>query len=1170
MDQKDTIKQFIQQMKSSLNKVRNEQPGNASFYFLLETHLSELETHLIETELQFQTRMKVYETENKNAHSISLTRVRDRNKILDQELAEIHEEWQFNAKEIDRKKEQDVQELNKELTVLANSFQKEKGYTSYTNQFHSEEFNRNIQTMEPKMEKIQKSYRIAAQSALTLRDQKKEETRQQRESVIAIYETQIGQCEQSYSEKKAEIIQHYDLKRKELLDLRTQKTLEISKLTMELNQLISTINADFKQWRAYGEVPFQIEKNNVLELQREADLKHKQQEEQILETFKKHLEEVDQELERYRNQYLTRKQELARQLHSNRYSAQMVINSKKAEMERALRELKQKDKSSSTEYSKKERKILNSFLAFEKNQMKLTERKRRELHHDIQQLEIEYLKQIEAFRLKKLIYEVSKNDETRQLNILTSQREEQFETELALIQKKLDLYHQQDYQEETKKITEIRLESDKKHAMLNHDIQLINQSLFSLEMELKLKLNYLDQEQAIQEDFFQEAYDTEVLSIQKTENYYNISALLKIELQKHLKEFNLLSCKTIQNKWTQQKEFSMRQDEIHERMIKLRYSYRVNTLTNQIDAIISLAEISKQELFQQKTFLERLANIKHIYDTGLLKYDLYKERFTYEKHMLRLCYKRYQDSLQAVIRFEEFFAEQYFSLAKYSCALRESYSNILSLFTQLHQYKINLLFTFHDNEKKLINQRIAFETGLKYNMLFHDIEQEKNKANQKNESALQSILETISKYESTAKMFYSNMIVLEQEAQEIKQQITRFHTKQEPNTDTTLEDLRIRLQEINIKMRQYTAHIQKNERSIEELRRRIPKIQNKIQTITKHYDKQHLQIEHNRSYEARIYYRSIQRLDYYRAKELHLLKKSQQGLILQNLEKKDLESVVLGLKKNNYLTLKHSKQYQHNHFTTLVRNMLEEHDRLRHSYINTYEHGKFETNQQQLRDKKLISKQKKQMKRTILSKQRQAERIHNRQEHLLAQEQEVLRKQYVTYTNKAQAIHQEKRTQLSFNLLSVTENLEVYQNELNEWVYQFKRKQIDRRNTYIKQLDTHQTLLKKELVEHVSLSHDKITNLDKIMKLNLADLIENNKEKLSQCTKKHKQLKAKEQQEIRKFYAYKHKAHTEHLIEERKLKLEKEQEIGLLQHRSKERIRNEIRKFISNYKKRNN
>ncbi len=464
-----------------------------------------------------------------------------------------------------------------------------------------------------------------------------------------------------------------------------------------------------------------------------------------------------------------------------------------------------------------------------------------------------YVNNLESLKTSKYLFEIEKNydiknlalkstNEHTKLNILEQIREKTFNTNLNLENEKIKLKIN-----DLKSNNEIRIKQYEKELnilQLNYKIKL--DDIESSRRKKNFELDYYNHINTM-------TLNHENTLLQKKKSLNQVLTLLEIERNKVLCDFNKDSYNLTVEKHKLECEKTIKYLEndnlykisiLKEKINKLRIE--LNNLENTTNFLLL-----KQENLE--TYKQSISKIAYIRDIGLEKHKLYLKRYRFELIFMHQTYSTFKDliitfniGIKKIATFVAYYVTK--DLRKH-LVYSEFFSKILDIALS---FKTSLIYTFKNKEKEIIEGRIDFETGFKYNSLVNDASDNLNLELSKIENKKMSLNETLENYTSTTDSFYQRIYDLENEKSLIignsKRNSLELHVLSN-------------IERIEFTIKDYNKKILNIEKMIQNIKHELDKIPSIINSLNNKHKQKIDKLKREQRKEAAIYYKIISKIE---------------------------------------------------------------------------------------------------------------------------------------------------------------------------------------------------------------------------------------------------------------------------------------------------------------------
>ena len=502
----------------------------------------------------------------------------------------------------------------------------------------------------------------------------------------------------------------------------SKKEKQISQNTINLNNIITQIGIEYGNRLKYGNIPYEIKSNKLIDEIQDNEETYNNIEEKILTEFKSLLQENDNEIELLRDSH---KEVLDAYLAS-------IKKIKKEFNSKLQKEINIIDKKISTAYSnqnptnKKEtvtliKKLVGEKKEFIKKQNILKHNKIKEIKAIHLEYELDYIAKYEELRSKKSEWEAIKSSAMKNVNYERVYHHERINSELKLVNSEKDSFANQDHYEEIKEIYNKRLEFELDNESIRYEINEIELEIFTDKLQTIHKKDVIEAQKGLNTDLCDVDLEYQNNSIKNRIDYFNVKSMLDIKKESIINEFEKLFA-------TENTEYEKIKYAYYNSCDNIQYQIYKNN--NEWASILIDEDVKfHQDLFEAERIRKTAKNDQqknllinqHNHQENLLHIQLYEDRLEIEITLLIDLYKTYFQIMKNITDFESKFNELICSL--HQSVFEQHKEEIIILLELIRQIKFDILKNYFIKEIQIINMRLNFEKSIKY---YKQIETTKN------------------------------------------------------------------------------------------------------------------------------------------------------------------------------------------------------------------------------------------------------------------------------------------------------------------------------------------------------------------------------------------------------------------------------------------------------------
>lgn len=568
----------------------------------------------------------------------------------------------------------------------------------------------------------------------------------------------------------------------------------------------------------------------------------------------------------------------------------------------------------------------------------------------IKELNKPYITELELIKKKKFIAEIDKNYQIEMLAINEAFEYEKLNFEKELEHKKCEVDTYNTNKRLSLSVSDLRCSTEVRNKLYQKDYS-DTDLIYKEQCEILLNqksLTELERNYAKEIETIVHSKSSYLQNLEQSLN--NILSLLEIEKTKKLKEFNVRNYETLLLK--NQLTYSYNESKyLHERDYYLKLnSLKTERIQNSLDNDLGLTnfEIEKknnlEEHFHAK---EKLLYLKKI---GQEKYKLYSSRFKYELNQITKSYNSYTSLLN---HFDSLLESIYSYLTKMSATNNinhDSYKNyVYNILLISESYSQELSYEFETIADKILNNRVSFETGFKYDSLFSDIKENHLNEIEKINNNREQIEKTIKNYQNEIMDYTARVFTLENDQTILLKEI---ENQKKQNKQSNIDTLNLRISQIKMQISDFEKKISHSEKFLEVLNSDLNKIPKKTKEENLKYTKEFQKISKEQRNESSVYYDTMSAINHLVTKYGIHANMPYESFFKE--EKQNLDIMLFLNKYQRYRKINIDKLKSHFKIidSIYVKQIENEHDKMLKRYILNYTTG-LKTVDKQYKNKEL-------------------------------------------------------------------------------------------------------------------------------------------------------------------------------------------------------------------------
>lgn len=674
------------------------------------------------------------------------------------------------------------------------------------------------------------------------------------------------------NKKDKQKFEHYLQEKIEFLESRLDSEIEkakkeivdneliIADKTILFNNSITRLSEDYKKRLQYAYIPYDIEQNKLLDQDQDEQKLYGIIEEQILNEFKTKLQENDVEIEKLRKKHNDAVSEYKNSIRKIKKEQNLILKKAITEINQEIAQTKKVYTSTKNkEYRCTIKKLIKQKQNLSTESFKKTTKLIEKIKDEHLVTELEYIEKIEKLRTEKIKYETSKSNAMKNLNHERTFFQVKNSQKIKQILEEKDSFTATDKYDENIEILKLRLDRDIEKANINKNISLINLNINSKKYQHKYLIN-----KAIVEKEYNEGLSNADLMYQREsnvirKNFSNVSSMLEIQRNAIINNYETKIFAEQMAIEQEKNDYYTSCDNIQYQIFRKKYDYETKVIDNEINYKTKIADIKKQYLSTTNVLLLRQLKIDDAYKLNCARVKLYQSRFEVEKNMINDAYLTFYDNMHNLIEFENYIHSNFNLLEEK--VFNNNKKNILITLEYIKQLKLITLEEYYEHELTIINSRINFENDLKFKKIIENLKNEKKNLDNQINIRKDKLIETISSYLKTIKLFEENI-----ENKKSQNIVLRENIKESSIFER--KEIKNLIKNNNNEIKNHKKQIKVNNDNIKELGNTNSKIEIELQRNNRDYNKRIKTITKTLQNEAAVYTNIINliRSQYYRLK----------------------------------------------------------------------------------------------------------------------------------------------------------------------------------------------------------------------------------------------------------------------------------------------------------------
>ena len=508
---------------------------------------------------------------------------------------------------------------------------------------------------------------------------------------ISLLDAEIGEIET----KEKQIIQH--------------KEREIIENTIQLNNIITQLGTEYANRLKFAFVPYDIKRNKLIDEISENEKTYDLIEEQVLSEFKTMLQANDDEIEILREEHKRFADEYLEQLKTLKATYNNTFQKEINTIDKKIALLSSTPSSTKNEIKK----LVAEKKYFIKKQKKEINKKIKKLKENYLKYEIDYIEKYEQLRSKKSEWEAIKSSAMKNVNYERVYHHERINSEIKLINSEKESFSTQDHYEEIKEIYRNRLNFEIENEKIRYEINEIELNIYKENVSVKYKKDKIIAERDYNISLCEADLEYQEESIKTRIDFFNVKTMLDIKREIIIKEF--------EKKYAEEKiEYEGIKHTFYNTCDNIQYDIYKNDndlIFKLIDEDVNLQqELTDIEKNHNKSLTQLEKNrikYENHYQENLLRVKLFENRLEVEKSMISDLYENHILLMDNICGFENQLHKLITNLSYEE--FDENKKEIMISLELIRQIKTDILQNYLNKEVLIINTRLNFEKGIKFN-----------------------------------------------------------------------------------------------------------------------------------------------------------------------------------------------------------------------------------------------------------------------------------------------------------------------------------------------------------------------------------------------------------------------------------------------------------------------
>lgn len=684
--------------------------------------------------------------ENNESYNLFLNTLRTNESSLEEKINELKAKMEEEFLEINNNLLSVQQDAVSRYREQENIFLPKTKTLTLNKNDHRDELYRVVREINQQRIEANHKYEEFADNLTGINEQQQLRFKHSYESAIEKNIYDKANIDETALEKIKIIEEEFEQFETDQLQIIHEKEKEIINKTIKLNETITKIGNEYESRLKYGYIPYDIKINKFVDEISENDKSYNLIEEQVLTEFKTHLQENDIEIEELKEKhkvivddYLKELRKLKKSFNTNLQKEINLIDKKIST-------------TTSSPISKKESRKIIKKLVQEKKQLikkqtKLKFEKIKELQNKYLKYEMDYIEKYEILRSKKIECEAIKSSAMKNVNYERVYHHERINSEIKQVNIEKESFSTLDHYEGIKEIYDNRYKVEIENESIKYDINEIELKIYLEKFTSKYKIDKIEAEKEYNKMLSDADLIYQEESIKNRIDYFNVKTMLEIDKEKIITKYEtLFANEKIEYERTKLMYYnacSNIQYELYKNNNDLVYKLIDEDVKYEQD----LAEIlknSKKAILKQE--INYLTN-ENRYNENLLHINLYKNRFLVEKTMLIELFEAYYGITLKISEFESYIHNLVSSNSEIE--FNKNKKEILISLELIRQIKLEVLRIYFNKVIQILNTRLNFEKGIKFNKQIENIKKELATLLNELNSKIENTNKKISSYKNT-------------------------------------------------------------------------------------------------------------------------------------------------------------------------------------------------------------------------------------------------------------------------------------------------------------------------------------------------------------------------------------------------------------------------------------
>ena len=559
------------------------------------------------------------------------------------------------------------------------------------------------------------NYNNIANDLSSINEQEQLKFKHSLESSVEKYNYDNSVINEDYNEKIIDLdeeIKEFENKQRQLIQ---SKEREIIDNSIQLNNIITQLGIEFSNRLKYAFIPYDIKSNKFLDELSENEKTYNSIEEQVLSEFKTMLQKNDDEIEILREEHKRFVDEYLSQLKMLKISYNNIIQKEVTAINRKIAGATS-NQSSSTKKEINEiiKKLVIEKKEFLKKHKKEKEDKIKKLKENYLLYELNYIERYEQLRSKKSECEAIKSSAMKNINYERVYHHERINSEIRLINSEKESFSTQDHYEEIKEIYNNRMNFEIENEKVKYIINEIELDIYIEKILNKYKKDKITAERDYSASLCKVDLEYQEETIKTRIDYFNVKTMLDIKKESIINEFEkLYAAENIAYEEIKH-TFYNTCDNIQYEIYKNNNSLVFKLIDEDVKLQQELSEIEKNHRKALNQLEKNRLKNENNYQENLLRVKLYEDRLEIEKSMISNLYENHLILMKNVCDFE-FILHDLISKITFE-EFNKNKKEIMISLELIRQIKLDILKNYLNKEVLIINTRLNFEKGIKFNI----------------------------------------------------------------------------------------------------------------------------------------------------------------------------------------------------------------------------------------------------------------------------------------------------------------------------------------------------------------------------------------------------------------------------------------------------------------------